>query len=240
MAPWCLAEGVSSAGLKGLLWLVWPYVHHHRSQFHHITALPTYAVLHTTDTRENLMSTCEEDGISFLPRCQRNGMQQSQWQFKGKLSKVKYVDKMGPSPSPDQPSHNWHFLLERLWFSLCGMKLLNSVFSEGRKTTWKMKWQIASFFAWVQTNGLKLLRSSIFSVSFHRAFTTNPHPPWEETAEAPENTLWYFEPKELKSSWIKHISPPFPSEIQNKFWTLHLLFGFWAFQLQEGNISKIT
>lgn len=31
--------------------------------------------------------------------------------------KANWVNRMGPSPPPDPPSHNWDFLLGRLWFS---------------------------------------------------------------------------------------------------------------------------
>jgi len=86
-------------------------------------------------TREKLMTTWEENGISFLPRCQRNSAKQSQWQFKGKLSTSKQ-DGSFSSPRPSQPQLTLSLRKAVIFLTFrSDVKLLNGIFSKGRKTT---------------------------------------------------------------------------------------------------------
>lgn len=107
--------------------------------------------------------------------------------------KANQANRMDPSPSPHSPSHNWDFLLERLWFS----SHLDLVWSCSTVNLVN-KLQIAGFFLWIQRKGLKLLRTPISSFSFHRAFIKNLFHSWKLWKGDRAETLWYLEPKELR------------------------------------------
>lgn len=188
--PHCQEWWHCAASLKEWAWLGWGdslglggnFIHPCRAQPHCPAGPPTFTVLHLEGTQEKLRMTWEGNGISFLARHQRQGGSKahddSKRSYEGKLREENGSFSFS---RPSQPQLRLSLRRENVVFLTfrSGVKLLNGVLSEGRNTTWGMKWQIAGFFLWIQRTGLKLLRTPISSFSFHRAFIKNLYPAWK-------------------------------------------------------------
>lgn len=75
------------------------------------------------------------------------------------------ANRMDPSPSPHPPSHNWEFLLERLWFSShldLRLKLLNGERSEQITNSWLLFMN--------SKNRIKAAQNTYFFFQFSQSF----------------------------------------------------------------------